>query len=364
MTTFYILSAVMVLITLLFVARPFLSGEGAKGEGSKINRIAGLLVILLLPAAAAFFYQQFSTWDWDYRPGAVAQANQDDPHAGSGDNISGMIGQLKARLDAEGGSADEWVLLGRSYTRMGDKAAATRAFEKAVELGADQDPKALVQMGQALVEMDESSLAGGAGELFEKALRLSPDDPGALWWSGYGSLAAGRLEQARDRWTRLLELGPPENIVDILNQQIAGINQELGVAATPAVAQAPVATPGMEIPEGSVAVSVSLDPALDLSALDGATPVFIIAREAQSAGGPPIAVIRKTAGELPLTIVLSDANAMIPGTSITGIEQLKLTARISSTGRPMASPGDLYGEIEYRWEQGNQVRLVIDKLVK
>jgi cytochrome c-type biogenesis protein CcmH len=51
---------------------------------------------------------------------------------GPGDaDIRGMVAGLQARLDASGGTLEEWTRLVRSYTVLGDLAAAQRAFDAA-----------------------------------------------------------------------------------------------------------------------------------------------------------------------------------------------------------------------------------------
>jgi len=369
MSTFYILATVMVVMAMLFVGWPLVRTFGESENSSrKNNLVAGLIIMLMIPAGAAWFYNDVSTWDWSQSGSQAAQ--QAEPHDTSAANLAGMAEKLEARLNAEGGSPSDWMLLGRTYLRSGSTAKGMAAFDKGMALGGENDPAALLQYGQALVELDEAFISGRAGELFEKALALNPEDPGSLWWGGFAALATNRLADARARWSKLLTMNPPENVVQILNDQIAGIDQAIGAAppgataAAEPIASKPVAKATQEnIPEGTIALHVSIDPQLDLSSLPGPAAVFIIARQA-GVPGPPIAVIRKTTADLPATIMLSDDNAMIAGTTLTGIEELQLIARVSMSGRPMAAAGDLYGQLDYRWEDGNSLDLVIDTLAK
>ena len=384
MNTFIILTTVMLMMALLLVGWPLVRDFGKQdgGNNRKANLLGGLLVMLLVPALSAVLYDRMSTWDWD--SAVASQGTQTAPHQTEGGDMSAMVAQLQARLDNEGGSPGEWVLLGRSYMQAGDSPTALEIFDKALALGGDKDSTVLVQIGQALVEMDESNLQGTAGELFEQALALSPDDPGSLWWSGYAAIANNRPADAKARWSKLLDLNPPENIAQILTEQIAQIDSQFGVvgaeptadnagrpgtgsetvaAVTPSAGSA-TQTQSATVPEGTIALHLSLDPGLNLSTLRGPATIFIIARPAGAVGGPPLAVVRRSTADLPETIMLSDANAMIAGTTLSGIEELQFTARISLSGGPAAAPGDLFGQINYRWTNGNTVDLVIDTLVK
>jgi len=385
MNTFIILTTVMLMMALLIVGWPLVRDFGKQdNEHRKKNLVGGLAVMLLVPALSAALYSRMSTWDWDSPVANPGQGAQTAPHPTEAGDMSVMVAQLKERLESDGGSPADWVLLGRSYMQAGDFPSALEIFDKALALGGDKDSRVLVQIGQALVEMDESNLDGTAGEMFEQALVLTPEDPASLWWSGYAALANNRPEDAKARWGKLLELNPPENIAQILTEQIARIDGQVGVSTAgnrgdnvgqvstktesaaqvvPSATVAPLAQ-SEAIPEGSIALHLSLDPALNLNALKGPATIFVIARPAGVAGGPPLAVVPLSTADLPETIMLNDKNAMIPGTTLTGIEELQFTARISLSGSRTAAPGDLFGQINYRWDSGNTVDLVINTIVK
>jgi cytochrome c-type biogenesis protein CcmH len=111
----------------------------------------------------------------------------------------------------------------------------------------------------------------------------------------------------------------------------------------------------------SVKVSVSLvDQFKTQVSFDNA--VFIYAK---AASGPPmpLAVKRLTVKDLPVTVELSDADAMIPSMMLSSFEDIIIGARVSKSGNPMAQPGDLYietGPID-RSDITDGVRLYISK---
>ena len=80
--------------------------------------------------------------------------------------------------------------------------------------------------------------------------------------------------------------------------------------------------------------------------------VFVIARDAQSAG-IPLAVKRIQPTELPKLIMLSDADAMLSMNRISQRKQFELLARLSQTGNASLSPGDIESEIfSFSWTEG------------
>jgi hypothetical protein len=75
----------------------------------------------------------------------------------------------------------------------------------------------------------------------------------------------------------------------------------------------------------------------------GAT-LFVYATDA-AAPGPPLAVLRLRVDRWPVSYVLDDADAMIPGRNLSAARRVKLEARISPSGEALPRPGDLVGNI-------------------
>jgi len=78
----------------------------------------------------------------------------------------------------------------------------------------------------------------------------------------------------------------------------------------------------------------------------------------------PLAVVRKTVADLPLTLTLDDSMAMAPQLALSQFEEVMLVARVSKSGGVQAASGDLVGEIGPVSTQVTEpVRLVINKVV-
>mgnify|MGYP001597388133 CR=1 FL=1 len=95
------------------------------------------------------------------------------------------------------------------------------------------------------------------------------------------------------------------------------------------------------LPARSIKVTVKLSPTLAAKAAPGDV-VFIFARAAQ---GPkmPLAIVRKQAKELPITVTLDDSMAMVPDMKMSSFPELVIGARISKSGDAITKPGDLEG---------------------
>ena len=89
-------------------------------------------------------------------------------------------------------------------------------------------------------------------------------------------------------------------------------------------------------PAKEVSGTVTLDAGLEKTiAANGI--LFIFARKAGEAGGPPAAVLRIPSPKFPYAFTLSGANAMMPGTPFEG--PFTITARYSPSGDALDKTG-------------------------
>ncbi len=63
--------------------------------------------------------------------------------------------------------------------------------------------------------------------MFDRALKLDPHSPQALFYTAVSALNNGNLELARSRFAELRDLGPPPNVVAALDKQIGAIDAEM-----------------------------------------------------------------------------------------------------------------------------------------
>ena len=346
----------MLVAALLWIVLPLLRTpknlEGDPSSYRKERRMSGAVVVLLVPLLAAVMYAGLSNWDWD-----AAQMEQTQAA-----NMEDAIQRLEAKLAENPKNVEGWVMLGRSYTAMGRYPRAADAFQQAYDLTQGQNVEAIIGLGEALVLTDEASLTGRAGKLFETALVIAPNHPKALWYGSIASLRSGNLRQGRDRLQLLMAQNPPEELRGVLERQIQDLNQQLGEGGQPA---APPAATGGEQPAAaggsrSIKVAVTIAPQLQKQ-LSGATALFILARD-PAAGGPPLAVQRHSSSDLPLTVELTEHDAMIPARSIATVSKVLVVARLSRSGAPQQQSGDLYGEAEYEFgKNSGPLSIIIDR---
>jgi cytochrome c-type biogenesis protein CcmH len=274
-----------------------------------------------------------------------------------------MLAKLERHMKDAPDDIKGWLLLGQSDLALERADGAIDAYEHAHRL----DPNnvvALLGLGEALSLRAGGNVTPPAGDLFERAVALEPDNPRALLYSGFGAATRGDRATARRRWLKLKGMHPPAEIDAMLNDRIA----ELGTSDLeqgPAAAAAGAAPPGADAASASAAlatVNIRIAPALK-SHLTGDVPLFVFARE-PGGGGPPLAAKRLTSAALGSEVRLSPADSLIPGRSLVAGQKVSITARISFSGQPLPAAGDLYGELTYDVGHDGVRDLVIDRIAQ
>jgi cytochrome c-type biogenesis protein CcmH/NrfG len=318
----------------------------------------------------------------------------DTVRAGSVEDATAKLAQ---RLGTQSGSAADWNLLAQSYDFLNRPADAAEARKHAQNADAPAPPAAkpnpkfvsLVQKAEKLraardyakatdayreaaaageLNADEwadyadaaasagdGKLQGAAVAYIDRALKLEPEHPKALWLKASALHDAGRFAEAIDVWQHL-QRALPENSPDakIVAQNIAEDQQLSGQAASPNSAD--------EARPAIISGTVDIDPALKARAASGST-LFVFAQSLDSPG-PPLAVMRLSVGDWPVRFTLSDAQAMLPERRLSSFQNVKIEARISSHGQPLAQSGDLQGaSAKLNARDGTQVHILIDKII-
>ena len=357
MTGFIIACAAMIAAALLWILLPLLrSREPDAGVSVKERRISAIAIALFVPALAAGLYMTLSKWNWKAAEASVAQEQQMDE----------LLDKLKAKLAENPNDVNGWLLLGRSYSSLQKYALAVDAFQNAYDKSGGENVEAMIGLGEALAMTDEASLGGRAGQLFDAALERAPNHPKALWYGSIAALQAGDLRKGRDRLQVLLAQNPPPELRSMLERQIQDLNQQLNEAGqnTPAVTAGAEGAPAAH---RSIRVAVTIAPSVRDQLKGGPLPLFVLARD-PSAGGPPLAVQRHSSADLPLTIELSERDAMIATRTIATVPRVQVVARLSRSGTPQAQSGDYYGEAEYDFSKnsgagGSTLNITIDRAV-
>lgn len=268
--------------------------------------------------------------------------------------INKMVAGLAEKMKNNPDDAQGWLMLGRSYKVLQQYAKAADAFAKAYRLLGDQ-AEVMLLYADAMAYASDKNLAGKPSELIFKALALEPDNLNALWLGGMAKAQQGDIVATTKLWKKLEALLPPGSDAQ---QELQGLLAKVESES----AQSDVTQP-TDASGAAIDVQVSLAPELQKLVSPGDT-VFIYA---QALSGPkmPLAIIRKQVSDLPLTVSLNDAMAMMPNMKLSNFPRVKLLARISKSGNAISQSGDLIGVIDQVAldDKGNH-KIIIKGVVK
>lgn len=266
------------------------------------------------------------------------ELNQVDSTRPSPEAINKMVAGLAEKLKSEPKNLEGWLMLGRSYKMLERYPEAVDALTHAYQLSGEKS-EVMLPYAEALMLTNEGKWAGKPQELLNKALVLDPNNLNGLWFSALASAQQDDKKSAIG-FLRKLEAVLPAESAD--KQQIHELIANTESAMTNAV---PATSPQ---PTASSVVSVDIQVSLAADLQSDAKPEDTVFIYAQALSGPkmPLAIIRKQVRELPLSVSLTDAEAMMPNMKLSNFKQVRLLARISKSGSAMPQLGDLIGVIE------------------
>lgn len=296
----------------------------------------------IVPMAAGALYLNLGTpaaIDPSNRVAAVAPpVPQPVPGQQPPANMQEILARIKERVAEQPEDARGWFMLGRAHLTLGEYQEAEAALRRSLEID-NTNVDVAIRLADAIALTQQGSLKGEPVGILREALDANPDHPQGLWLYGMALNEEGDNQEAVAVWQRLLpQLADDPASAAEVERLITGARQQLGVTAETSVpVQAP---PASNQPELQINVDVKTGIA---AGLPPATPVFVYAKAA--AGPPmPLAVVRRTLADLPLTVTLTDAQAMMPTMKLSAFEEVIVGARISKSGDPIAQSGDLFVE--------------------
>jgi len=301
-------------------------GEAARGKWM------ALVVMLFIPCTSVALYLYFGEYRVIENPQLAQAAPASQPAAAPQMSLEEMVAVIEKRLQDNPQDAEAWFMLGRTRMAKRDFAAAVEAFRRSNEVMADE-PGILFALADALAMQNNGSLLGEPEELVQRGLQIAPRFPNGLWLAGMAAEQREDFKAAYHYWSLLLPM---------INDSPESANEVRGMLASLEQRDPSLVKPA------SVARALNLQVDISDELRARATPetaVFVYAKAMQ---GPPmpLAVKRLQLQDLPLTLSLGDADAMMPSMKLSSFEQVIVGARVSFSGNPVAQSGDFYTELD------------------
>lgn len=281
-------------------------------------------LVLVVPAATLAVYLLVGT------PAGI------QPDTGETGQIRSAVTDLARLAVSEPDNSEHWARLGMAYKSLEEFGSAEHAFRRALYI----DENA----GFIKAELAETLLyASGERQLPEEARRLleqaaEAGNQKAFWLLGLDAFQREDYPAAVDRFEGLLALLPDDSNVR------GTVEQYLATARAGGPESAPARKPRQQEGSGpSLSLSVGIADEL-AQRLEGNETVFVAVRRA--AGGPPLAVRRLRADDLPVELTIDDSDAMIAGSGLSSADSIVAVARVSFSGDATPAPGDFEGQTD------------------
>jgi len=311
-----------------------------------------MVVLLAIPSASVLLYLVFGDYRVIENPQLVSTAPQQQTAAAPQMSLDEMTTAIKQRLRDNPEDAEGWFMLGRTMMAKQQYDEAVAAYQRSNDLLPDE-PGILFALADALAMQNNGNLLGEPEVLLQRGLDLAPNFPNGLWLAGMAAEQRNDYKTAHRYWTQLLPL-----IADnpTSTREIQGLIAMLE-ERDPGLANSVVSGTG-------VSIKLLVDISAELKAKASPdTTVFVYAKAMQ---GPPmpLAVRKLQLGDLPVSLTLSDADAMMPSMKLSSFNQVIVGARVSSSGNPVAQSGDFYTEQEAvdSTNPPAQINLTIDQI--
>ena len=280
-------------------------------------------------------------------------------------NLDQIVENLASKLQADPNNLEGWVLLGRTHRSMGNLDAALSAFDRALKLNADDE--LILARAEVLAAKNQGRFDGEPWRVIREVLQRDPQNYAALLLAGSASYANNRYADALEFWQRArlrLSADHPDvpNLIEAMSTVQAKLKNPASPSSTPAAQSAQGAVPAQgsaasgAAPAAAVAsaaggaasaLNVSGQVRLSAALKSQTSPTDVVFVYAVPANGErmPLALLKTTVAQLPLSFTLDDSSAMLPDRKLSGASQVLVKARISKSGNAIPQSGDWEGSL-------------------
>lgn len=279
------------------------------------------LTALLLPAMALMFYWQNGEPEAWTIPLLIKQSEQ--AYEAGVDNST----QLEQLADQLAGfpDRDPFVLLQARILMQSQNYPAAAELFLQLQKRLPDDAGILAQSVQARYLASNRSFDDGMSADAQRALQLDPNQPTLLGLLGMQAFEQQRFTDAVNYWEQLVKILPPESAqADVIQGPLKRARELAGIKT-------------IELPGLTISLTLADSVSVPANAI-----LFVFAKSAVPNAPPmPLAVQRIPSPQFPLTVRLDDSLAMTPALKLSTVDEVIVTARLSTSGNVRGNSGDL-----------------------
>ena len=329
--------------------------EDAVDAKSPRALVSAIVLAVFLPVAA------MTTYVWLGQPQGLDPQMTAAEDAQQQPDLQAMADSLAQKLQTDSGDPQRWVMLGRTYRALNQYDKALPAYQKALELKEDDD--IALERAEVLALRRGGDFSGEPWAVIRQVLAKNALHFNGLALAGSASYAQGDYKKAIQYWQQVRsQLNENDEELKGLDIALNTAREKAGEAAlAPKSPAALHATTSATVSASAAVISgrVSIDPSLNAKI----TPTDVVFVYATPTDGQkmPLAILRKTADNLPFDFVLDDSSAMNPASKLSSQTKVMLKVRISKSGEAMTRPGDWMGVLENVAVGSRNLKLVVNQ---
>ena len=328
-------------------AEQLLLSNTASGKSENKTRFAtgqGLwilpVLLVIIPLATIWIYQGLGASPDEQIAEKLAVQGQS---ATAGQDMvwdAELIAMISERVKQRPDNIYYWTILAQEAVSRGDMSAAANYFSETVRIE-PRESYLLGQYAQALFFAENNRFTQRVNTAIDNAFAVDSSNQTVLGLKGIQAFESRDYKLAITFWQGAAQqLDPASSDWQALQNGIQKARQLMGDTI-----------PGVEL-----AIALSIDKNIQFSANQ---LVFVAVIEAE---GPPmpIAARKLSASQLPTEIFLSDKDALVDGRNLSSAENIRVIARLSTSGTATPQAGDWEAVSDIIAIAGNQKSLELN----
>ena len=281
-------------------------------------------LIILLPLFCLGVYHAIGASADQRILGLIQQASESTDSSQALELQDQLYSAVEKRAEQRPENIYYWVLLAKRAIQKNDLSSAAYNYSQAIKLSPD-DGYLLAQYAEILFMLANSQFTQEVISVLDKAFAIDSSNPTVLGLKGIQAFEGQQWQLAITYWQEAQkQMDQSSATAKALVAGIARAQKRLGIA------------PGETVASPLVEVRVSIDQSIPFKP-DQSVFVALVA----TSGAPmPLAARKLRAGDLPLTISLSNADAVVAGYNLSTVNDVKAVARLSQSGSATPQVGD------------------------
>lgn len=279
----------------------------------------------------------------------------------SSQDIANLALAIRQRLRQAPDDDTGWMYYGRLMLSLGEEVQAIEAIDRAVTLAPEKEANRIT-LAQALLSTGEVNNLSRSQGILADLLAANPQNDNLALMMTVVSAQLGDLTNTQRYYAQVKDKLPTDSdMAQRLANRIAQLEAQANALITPSELSTDNSVQQKSEKTGySITISLA-DSARDSIPENGFLIVF--AQDANSENRMPAAVVKLPLGRFPLTVSLTSENAMLAQYSLSNLDKVKLTARISEDENVATKAGEWEGSTTANVvsQQVQKVNIIINK---